>query len=481
MCVHTRSARPPQRGFADLPPEIQEYIFDFLPLADRKAAACVNSHWLTLAFSGRFLARTRLKIPSWTELDICSRMLLAKSGRRHRNIFAAFGSGSCEPRDLHLLLDILVRLAETIECVQSPTMFSSQQLTAIVNTLPRLKELEVAVGDVYNFEHEGLMQLARLVKPIASSTHLSEKNSLTKLRMKLFSCKSPSFFGNFLRKMSVNLRELSLYVVCPYVPLSSVDLPNLTTLRISAQQFSMKSDMLIIMFQGTPKVKKLRIDHDIDSHVFETLTQNCSELQELNVHVNVRDIPSLESLSKLQKLRKLKLEGSFTSNQMRACSPIPGMRKLYLRVHRLDNITTFFHQLERILPNLHTIHFRINSLPLFSKRIVQQITRGFQSLSKFTIEGSPVVMRPELAFQSLRDRPDGVPEDDDDDLETDSKIGRLRVSNCTDFRDADLLRLATTFPELTYVELCKSRWITEEGLRVFAEVLPNCRIELNDK
>ncbi|KAL1380644.1 hypothetical protein pipiens_014044 [Culex pipiens pipiens] len=415
MCVHTRSARPPQRGFADLPPEIQEYIFDYLPLADRKAAACVNSHWLTLAFSGRFLARTRLKIPSWTELDICSRMLLAKSGRRHRNIFAAFGSGSCEPRDLHLLLDILVRFAETIECVQSPTMFSSQQLTAIVNTLPRLKELEVAVGDVYNFEHEGLMQLARLVKPIA------------------------------------------------------------------AQQFSMKSDMLIIVFQGTPKVKKLRIDHDIDSQVFETLTQNCSELQELNVHVNVRDIPSLESLSKLQKLRKLKLEGSFTSNQMRACSPIPGMRKLYIRVHRLDNITTFFHQLERILPNLHTIHFRINSLPLFSKRIVQQITRGFQSLSKFTIEGSPVVMRPELAFQSLRDRPDGVPEDDDDDLETDSKIGRLRVSNCTDFRDADLLRLATTFPELTYVELCKSRWITEEGLRVFAEVLPNCRIELNDK
>ncbi|KAL9702735.1 hypothetical protein quinque_006253 [Culex quinquefasciatus] len=415
MCVHTRSARPPQRGFADLPPEIQEYIFDFLPLADRKAAACVNSHWLTLAFSGRFLARTRLKIPSWTELDICSRMLLAKSGRRHRNIFAAFGSGSCEPRDLHLLLDILVRLAETIECVQSPTMFSSQQLTAIVNTLPRLKELEVAVGDVYNFEHEGLMQLARLVKPIAT------------------------------------------------------------------QQFSMKSDMLIIMFQGTPKVKKLRIEHDIDSQVFETLTQNCGELQELNMHVNVRDIPSLESLSKLQKLRKLKLEGSFTTNQMRACSPIPGMRKLYIRVHRLDNITTFFHQLERILPNLHTIHFRINSLPLFSKRIVQQITRGFQSLSKFTIEGSPVVMRPELAFQSLRDRPDGVQEDDDDDLETDSKIGRLRVSNCTDFRDADLLRLATTFPELTYVELCKSRWITEEGLRVFAEVLPNCRIELNDK
>ena len=90
-------------------------------------------------------------------------------------------------------------------------------------------------------------------------------------------------------------------------------------------------------------------------------------------------------------------------------------------------------------------------------------------------------MRPELAFQPLVDRPEEVQGDDDDELETESKIGRLRVSNCSDFRDADLLRLASTFPELTYVELCKSRWITVEGLQAFAEVLPNCRIELSDK
>ncbi|XP_062549024.1 uncharacterized protein LOC134213729 [Armigeres subalbatus] len=464
----------------NLPLELLDRIFSYLPLSDRKSSSLVCRLWSEQVFSGRFLRNIELKlIMGWGESE-----RLRKTARRYRNVFilAPFALESCE-YNFGFIVKVLDELGADLESFHCVINFTEEQLWYLIIRAPNLKQLIVGMD----------------------SRTLSQQNySLPELRYlrssgplaNVFQIKCPSsyslstFCTNFtersnvnnsimlLRRLAPDLKSLQLYSKRYYIPIEELQFPNVEVLRLGGRICKTGDGALRTFFGGFKLLKDVNLGFNVKEHVLDMITNICPGIVKLHLENDVLKPGHFRSLERLKCLKTLSLIGSVDSRVVMECKPLESVNCFCLHMSHLNCEMSIVEDFRQLLPNVIDMNVTLSQISssLFATVF---ICVNFPHLKRLTISNNIAGSYSLDEFRhldrleelTLRFIPMPVM------LEVSKKfLKRLRFECCSWLTDGYLSQLPEKYPNLKYLELEECRQVSPKGVEVIRSRLPNCVI-----
>ncbi|XP_058817346.1 uncharacterized protein LOC131680646 [Topomyia yanbarensis] len=383
----------------NLPVEILQVIFQYLPVRDRLVASTACREWALTALSWPCLQDVVLVIRTST----CGESLpeLENSHRRYRNVRVDFDR-TLDQLQLQCLFEIFSRFGEFLErltidwCVDD-TPIDLHVLLAFLRKTPTLKELQVYDKDQLSdsesmnlFEIPVLRQLEDVTLPVGVMDTV--EFDLVKLAPNVkhvdveFCGKHPweaiKTLNEKLQTLSIrtetknNFRQLwalkpdklqELFLIrrdCDLLPPDDVTVP-----------------YAIHFFPKCSKLTALRLELNVPLPVLEVIARCCPHLKALLVYEHDDGWQLLTIIQQFIKLESLTISETFFDHYYGKSEDLclPGLKNLELYAPDLANANQFFIQLDSIMPKLtalQLIHYNKICEEYYDKVVLQALFRS---------------------------------------------------------------------------------------------------------
>lgn len=285
----------------DLPEEVVEHIFSFLPVPDRKSASLVCTKWEKLAFCHRLLRNVTLKVQLRLKCHV-----LRKSNRRYRNL-TIDSLDRLVGSEFENLLEILDRFAD-VECFVYLGNLESKHLCMVLNRLPKLQQMMVgrmirewcpangcriseqlqATGTLNN-----VLQTERLVVP-----------NLTQLSISFTNSDDGMDTFPILLRLAPQLKNVDLYSTDYCIPLEQLQFPKAEVLKIGGSLCNTDNDCnLRTFFTGFKLLKEVTLESTVKEIALDVLTEACPEIEIFKFEVSSYDPAPIHLLGRLKCLK----------------------------------------------------------------------------------------------------------------------------------------------------------------------------------
>ncbi|XP_065092758.1 uncharacterized protein LOC135713565 [Ochlerotatus camptorhynchus] len=345
------------QDFPELSSDVLLLIFDRLSFRSRLTASMVCHRWNRLAFAANLLHRLRITLDI-RNLDSLNSAItfLQGSDRPYRNVRLVFQG--CRQQSLESVLQLLRPMHALIDLEMVFYFYCFREklnivLREVLSTCPSLTTASFEIrGRLMSWGWAGEMPSIRSSSAVIDLDEESQHfPSLTKLTIK----RSPDIFKFNTRFYEVQLSPSYLTFHAPPEPETVPNLRHLTMTCETPEQlylFSRLSEQLetisVVSFDphgnsiepflklNLPHVKNLKLSHIsvphfsalsyfirtlrrieilqleevlIDSEVIDAVIENCSELQQLGLHLESLNAGCLKRIDRLTKLKRLILDG----------------------------------------------------------------------------------------------------------------------------------------------------------------------------
>lgn len=446
-----------QQELPDLPSDVLLLIFDQLNFRSRLAASLVCHRWNRLAFTAKFMKKLRITLDI-RNLDSLNgvRTCLQMSDRTYRNVRFVFQG--CRQQNLESVLQVLrpmqalvglemvfyfycfreklnIILTEVLSACPSlttacfeirgrlmswgwtgeiPSICSSSVVIALdeePSIFPSLTSLSIKRGpDVFKFN-------TRFYEVQLSPSYLTfhappQPETVPNLRHLTMTCETPDQLSLF-SSLSEQLETISVVSFDPHgssiEPFLRINLPQAKYLKlghISLPHFSALSEFI----RKLRLIEILQLEEVlVDTEVIDVVIENCSELQQLGLHLESLNAGCLKRIDRLTKLKRLILDGRkpiknevYKDYFIGSVGQLVGLQSLSLQCFGFSS-NEFVLNLARLMCNLTEL--RLHECRA-KNNIIGPIFDHFQELTqlefiKVTHGGAPPIWPPKLASVRL--------------------------------------------------------------------------------
>ncbi|XP_062716670.1 uncharacterized protein LOC134292027 [Aedes albopictus] len=412
----------------DLPEEVLEHIFSFLPLSDRKSASLVCTTWEKLAFSRRFLREVVFQIGS-------QETLLHKSKRRYSNMSVIFDKHVVHNHFFYKhLFKLLELFATDVESLHCRGYVSTKLLCMMVNRLPKLQQWTVESEVTNWYRGPRFPVVMQLPAPGSLNNELQiEMPNLTQLSIRFTNPANGWDPTAVLRQLAPQLKKVDLYSTVRSIPLEQLQFLKAEVLKIGGSLCVTDNDSdLRIFFAGFRLLK-------------ETL-----------------------GLGQVYEVSENSLK----------CNPLVTVKNLSLELSECEDSS--IERLRHLLPNVIAMDVVTLKDDWTFERGLRHICRNFRGLQRLEVSDRPTRNRKlesgllvlehldqleELIFKDIHTRIVNIPPN--------PLLKRFVMNYPEQLSNGDLLELARQYPNL---ELGPDRQVTSEGIAAFKSQLVNCAV-----
>nr|XP_029727518.1 uncharacterized protein LOC115265696 [Aedes albopictus] len=465
----------------DLPVEVLEHIFSFLPLSDRKSASLVCSHWEKLAFSRRFLRKVALEIRLWCKTQLTS---LRRSSRRYRHLYVILNMNVRNESCFKYMLEVLELFEKDAESFQCLGHFTTEQLCLVLSRLPNLQQLVVGLNARTSDQGIEFPTLAQLQALGSLSNVLQIKNldvpKVTQLSIVFTNSVEGKDSMPVLKRLAPQLKNVDLYSTGYFIPIEQLQFPKAEVLKIGGNLCLAEHDWhLQTFFAGFKLLKEVVLNSAIKEIALDAIINACPEIEIFKFKVlRFKPIP-FHLLERLKHLKTLGLGLVYDDPEINLkCNPLVSVKTLSLELSECGEI--FFARLQHLLPNVIAMDVTLRDDWEFEWGL-GQICRNFSGLQRLEI--SDLVIRGRTFFSSLLalEQLDQLEELTLKEVHTrivhlpsSPRLERFAINYPCWLTDGDLLDLARLYPKLRYLELGSGRQVTSKGIAAFKSQLVNC-------
>ncbi|XP_062537420.1 uncharacterized protein LOC134205823 [Armigeres subalbatus] len=470
----------------NLPDDVLEHVFAFLPLSDRKSASLVCRLWSELAFSRRFLSNVTLQL--FRKMKNYQSNYLQRSTRRYRNVIVFFESKACQKAEYGFIIKIMNMFGAELESFHCMVNFSEEQLWNVIARAPQLKQLIVGLDGttVQQFTFPKL----RYLQDLGSLTNVLRIQSLDAPNLRQLT----AIFTNLtdarestalLRRQAPQLKNLELYSTEYFIPIEELQFPKVETLALRERICATNSDALRTFFKGFVSLREVILGFNVGASDLDVITKTCSSIERLSFKFSAV-IPNLFCLlGRLRRLKTLWLHGVIDSKITLDCKPLVSVQRLVFQVSKLSGEASVIRGFRQILPNVTDMNVTLATLSNNDRRNLQvlaQVCANFSNLKRLTILYADYCMMrcrlsealnhlyqlEELTFNHI------ITNKPMEFMWPKRTLKRLRFQNYPYLTDEDLLLMAEVYPNLKYLELAWCKQVTTAGLDEFRARLPDC-------
>nr|XP_029725580.1 uncharacterized protein LOC109426677 [Aedes albopictus] len=286
----------------DLPVEVLEHIFSFLPLSDRKSASLVCQQWEKLTFSRRFLGNVKLELRLWCKSQ---QTFLLRSSRRYRHLSGFMdvyvGKESC----FKYMLEIVDLFGQDVESLQCQGHFTTDQLFLVLSRLPNLQQLIV---ELHRWNQSIKLPTLLQLQAMGLLNNVLEIESLdvpmvTQLSIVIGSAAEGKDSMPVLKRLAPHLKHVDLNSNECFIPVEQLQFPKAEALRIGRTLFVAQIDLhLKTFFAGFKLLKEVVLDCHVEEITLDTITKACPGIELFKFNGGLLPIP----LHLLERLKYLK-------------------------------------------------------------------------------------------------------------------------------------------------------------------------------
>ncbi|KXJ68765.1 hypothetical protein RP20_CCG001801 [Aedes albopictus] len=437
----------------DLPEEVLEHIFSFLPLLDRKSASLVCTTWEKLAFCRRFLRKVVFQIES-------QETVLYKSKRRYSNMSVIFDKHVVHNHFFYKhLFKLLELFATDVESLHCKGYVSTNRLCMMVNRLPKLQQWTVESEVMNWYRGPRFPVVTQLSAPGSLNNELQiETPNLTQLSIRFINSANGWDPTAVLRQLAPQLKKVELYSTVRSIPLEQLQFPKAEVLKIGGCLCATDNDSdLRTFFAGFRILREVRLESVVKEIAIDLITKAC---------------PGITlGLGQVYEV----LENSLK------CNPLVSVKNLSLELSECGDSS--IERLRHLLPNVIAIDVVTLKDDWTFERGLQHICRNFRGLQRLEVSDRPTRNRKlesgllvlehldqleELIFKDIHTRIVNIPPN--------PLLKRFVMNYPEQLSNGDLLELARQYPNLRYLELGPDRQVTAEGIAAFKSQLVNCAV-----
>nr|XP_029730117.1 uncharacterized protein LOC115267335 [Aedes albopictus] len=462
----------------DLPEEVLEHIFSFLPLSDRKSASLVCTTWEKLAFSRRFLRKVVFQIGS-------QETLLHKSKRRYSNMSVIFDKHVVHNHFFYKhLFKLLELFATDVESLHCKGYVSTNRLCMMVNRLPKLQQWTVESEVMNWYRGPRFPVVTQLSAPGSLTNELQiETPNLTQLSIRFTNSANGWDPTAVLRQLAPQLKKVDLYSTVRSIPLEQLQFPKAEVLNIGGCLRVTDNDSdLRTFFAGFRILKEVRLESVVKEIAIDLIIKACPGIELFEFNVPRSDPIPFHLLERLKHLKTLGLGQVYeVSENSLKCNPLVNVKNLSLELSECGDSS--IERLRHLLPNVIAIDVVTLKDDWTFERGLRHICRNFRGLQRLEVSDRPTRNRKlessllvlehldqleELIFKDIHTRIVNIPPN--------PLLRRFVMNYPEQLSNGDLLELAKQYPNLRYLELGPNRQVTSEGIAAFKLQLVNCAV-----
>ncbi|KXJ71494.1 hypothetical protein RP20_CCG020393 [Aedes albopictus] len=473
----------PTLSLNDLPVEILEQIFSYLPLSDRKAVSLVCQAWNEIVFSRRFMKSVALNvIMDWEQSQV---HYLRASTRRYRRVFIFLGPETCCEFDFTVIIEILDLFGNDLESFHCMSGFTEEQLWKVIIRAPNLQQLIVGV-DAESLKHERSFPVLGRLQDLGSLVNVLQIRGLdmpklTQLSANFTTASDALGSIDLLRRLTPQLRNLELFSMEYYFSIDELRCPKVEVLKL-AGQICAGSDLAVrSFFGGFQCLKDVRLEFNVTDRILDVITQTCPRIENLHFKSDLLSSDTFQLLERLKSLKTLSIMGSIDFRIALECKPLVSVKRFRLQLVILDDGTRIFGGFKKMLPNVNDISVKLVT-HVQPERALVHVCRSFPHIRRLTIADATTRIRMLscTTFQNLRNlyrleeltlKSIHVPVAF---MHRNKCLKRLKIKYFHWLTDGDLIMLADLYPNLKYLELSWCRKVSIRGVEEFRARLPDC-------
>ncbi|XP_062705942.1 uncharacterized protein LOC134287637 [Aedes albopictus] len=466
----------------DLPEEVLEHIFSFLPLSNRKSASLVCAKWERLAFYRRFLRKVVLRI----QLEFTCQVqvqFLRRSKRRYRNVLVFLHTHGCSEFCFQNILAILELFGADVESLQCMGHLNTNQLCMVLSLLPKLQHLIVRL----NFDDEYVYPGFEIppLKPLEEFALQIENLDVSHVNQLDIILSEPAEGRNFLpvlRRLAPQLKNLYFYSTDYFIPLEQIQFPEAEVLNIGGNLCDTDNDWVLrTFFAGFKLLKEVRLDFIIKEIVLDVIVEACPAIELLKFKSPRFNVIPFRSLGRLKYLRTLGLgEVNDVPDISLKCSPMVSVKSLSLVISNCEESS--IERLRHLLPNVIDMSVTLKG-DYTIDRGLRHICQNFRGLQRLKVsDKSTRFLKPcisllelehldrleELILKNIRTRIVNMPPN--------PHLKRFVLKSLCWLFDRDMLELARQFPNLRCFEHGRNVQLSSQAIDVLKSQLVNCAV-----
>ncbi|XP_062711005.1 uncharacterized protein LOC115267150 [Aedes albopictus] len=326
----------PTLSLNDLPVEVLEHIFSYLPLSDRKAVSLVCQVWNEIVFSRRFMKSVALNvIMDWEQSQV---HYLRASTRRYRRVFVFLGPETCCEFDFTVIIEILDLFGNDLESFHCMSGFTEEQLWKVMIRAPNLQQLIVGV-DAESLKHERSFPVLGRLQDLGSLVNVLQIRGLdmpklTQLSANFTTASDALGSIDLLRRLTPQLRNLELFSMEYYFSIDELRCPKVEVLKLAGQICAGNDRAVRSFFGGFQCLRDVRLEFNVTDRILDAITQTCPRIENLHFKSDLLSSDTFQLLERLKSLKTLSIMGSIDFRIALECKPL-NLRNLY----RLEELT----------------------------------------------------------------------------------------------------------------------------------------------
>ncbi|XP_021694421.1 uncharacterized protein LOC110674673 [Aedes aegypti] len=465
---------------SDLPVELLQHIFSFLPLSDRKSASLVCHLWEEVAFGVRLMRNVALEIRVWCNLQLT---YLRRSSRRYRNVFVHLDPVNRRESHIKFVLEVLDLLGAHLESFQCLAVLRVEQLLHIVIRLPNLQHLVVGL-DASTLTRQKLdfpaMKKLRFLGSLTNVLQIKSLNvpKLTDINVVFTSSVEGRESIPILQRLASQLKKVELFSVGYFTPIEELRFPNAELLNIGGRFCEAGSESALrAFFSGFSVLKDVKLDFAVSELVLDLITKACPGIESLHLKIRQFGPDSFRWMERLKCLKTLSMGGIDDTLSNINCKPLVSVKRLSLEMSGCS--PNFMKGLRLLLPNVTTMTVTLTGanvgwwleLICLNFRQLRQLTISDEidrdrMLASSLLSVGQLEQLEELTFKNVRTRVVFMP--------ANPRLRRLVIDHPHWLNNGDLLELAKRYPNLKYLELGSGREVTDAGIKKLRSLLKDC-------
>ncbi|KXJ71496.1 hypothetical protein RP20_CCG020396 [Aedes albopictus] len=474
------------RLLKNLPLEVLEQIFSYLPLCDRKSVSLVCRSWNNIVFSRRFLKDVTLNLDAtWDRSKV---YYLRTSTRRYRNLFVFVISDTCSPYNFEFIEEILKLFGQELESFQCNTKLSAIQLRNVIECVPNILELIVEV-DATTLNHEQNFPAIRRLHRLESVNNVLQIRSLdmpklARLKAKFATSLDAMESMDVLRRITPQLRSLELVSKESFSSIDELRCPKVEVLKLSGEIF-IGSDAVRAFFGGFKCLKDVRLDIDVDDVMLGVIIRACPGIENLHFKNQYFESDTFQLLERLENLKTLSIDGSIDYRIKLKCKPLVSVTRFCFQLDILEDEASVFNEFKQMLPNVVDLGITLFA-PENLDSVLVHACQHFPGIRRLTIYDAALFMCTvtDAGYQILGslDRLEEL-KVDSADVEVEFMQPMVRLKRLEyrfhSIADQELMMLADLYPDLKYLGISWCANVTAQGVREFRARLPGCVVLLD--
>nr|XP_029709554.1 uncharacterized protein LOC109419899 [Aedes albopictus] len=442
----------------EFPTEVLDQVLTYLTLCDRKSVSLVCQSWSEIAFSSHSMKSVILSIDSIWDQSIVD--CFRNSTRRYKNVMIFAW-------DFDLIIEILDLCGGGLECFESSTRFTEEQLWNVIIRVPNIRELIVTVD-------ESFLKYDRSV-PVSRCLH-SSSNVLPEL---LQLDTNPTTSQYAIKLVDVP-RACELPSEAYYFSVEELRFPKLQVLKLTNWDTVTENDKALrLFFDVFSALKDVELDFFVNNRLLDVLTQTCSGIENLDFQIEYPNSDTFQLLEHLKKLKNLSIHAFKYCQIPLKGKPLFSVKRFCFNLVMENNEAKMFQGFRQLLPNVEDLVIKLerNFSPFYAcqcfsqlKRltVVDDFSRRHIYSANFFQNFGNLGQLEELKLDSIYVQLECMPPI--------RHLKRLKLKHMW-LTDEDMPRLAELYPELRYLELFWCEEVSPRGVEEFRSRMPDCVVE----